>query len=306
MLLLTGGNGFIATHLVRRLSADRLPFRLTARQSADDIIGVGDIDCKTDWSPALAGVSTVIHLAGIAHRTSKQPELEEFRRVNVAGSVNLARQAIHAGARRFVFISSIGVLGQTTKAGERFSDRSSPNPVTPYATSKYEAEVALSQLCRDNAMELVILRPPLVYGYGARGNFGRLVRLVAMGCPLPLLSVKNRRSMVSVGSLTRAIIACATQPQAANQTFVVADTPTVSTPDIVRAIGRGVRKTTRLFPFPPGIMDTALKKAGRQTMAEGLLASLEVDASRIVDQLNWTPEADTLQTIETQFTGHAR
>lgn len=301
MLLVTGGNGFIATDLARRLRADQTAFRLAARQGADDIVGVSDINPETDWSSALADVSTVVHLAGIAHRTSNQPELEEFRRVNVAGTAQLARQAMRAGARRFVFISSIGVLGQTTKAGDQFSDHSAANPVTPYAVSKHEAEIALSTLCRNSPMELVILRPPLVYGYGARGNFGRLVELVAKGYPLPLLSVKNRRSMVSIGSLTRAIIACATKPEAANETFVVADRSPLSTPEIIRAIATGLQTKTRLFPFPPSIIETALRTAGRSTMAEGLFASLEVDASRIAERLDWRPEADTSKTIQAQF-----
>ncbi|THV10572.1 NAD-dependent epimerase/dehydratase family protein [Rhizobium rhizophilum] len=302
MLLVTGGNGFIGTDLARGLKAADLPFRLAARRSAREMIGVGNVNSTTDWSVALKGVATVIHLAGLAHQISRPASLEEFRVVNVDGSANLARQSAEAGARRFVFVSSIGVLGQTTTSGLRFSDKSPPNPVTPYALSKHEAEEALKRLCSDLGMELVILRPPLVYGASARGNFGRLVGLVKAGCPLPLLSIKNQRSMVSVGSLTRALITCATKPKAANETFVVADMDPVSTPDVITAIAKGLRRKPHLFPFPPGILEFALRAAGRTAMAEGLLSSLAVDSSQIAARLDWVPEAETLKAIEAQFT----
>ncbi|RKE85539.1 NAD-dependent epimerase/dehydratase family protein [Rhizobium sp. AG855] len=302
MLLITGANGFIGAHLTSRLARQSLPFRLASRSTAPGVVAVGDINAATDWSTAVAGVSTVVHLAGIAHQLSRRPDLEEFRSVNVAGSLNLARQAALAGAKRFVFMSSIGVLGQTTISGQQLSDQSRAAPVTPYAVSKHEAEVALQRLCQELELELVIIRPPLVYGRNAKGNFARLVNLVSSGYPLPLRSIDNRRSMVSVESLADAIIACASKPEAANETFVVADRQSVSTPDVVRAIAKGLGTDPRLLPFPPGILATALRVAGRSTMAEGLLSSLEVDSSRIAKQLDWTPEQNTLEAIEAQLT----
>lgn len=305
MLLVTGGNGFIATSLRRCLAKANLPFKLAARQSAPDMIAVGDIGSTTDWSGALSGVTAVVHLAGLAHRILGPASLEEFRSVNVDGSINLARQAINAGARRFVFVSSIGVLGQVTSAGQPFTDTSPVKPTTPYAVSKHEAEEALRKLCPALGMELVILRPPLVYGAEAPGNFGRLVQLVRSGYPLPLLSIRNRRSMVSIGSLSHALIACATKEEAANQTFVVADKAPISTVGVVRAIAKGLETRERLFPFPVSMLKLALKAAGRRAIADGLLDSLEVDSSRIVSTLAWQPEPDTGRAIVAQLTANS-
>jgi len=161
MLLVTGGNGFIATSLRRSLTKADVPFKLAARQTSLDMIAVGNIASTTDWSGALSGVTTVIHLAGLAHRLSGPASLEEFRSVNVDGSINLARQAADAGVRRFVFVSSIGVLGQVTPVGQPLTDNSPARPITPYAVSKHEAEEALKTLCPTLGLELVILRPPL-------------------------------------------------------------------------------------------------------------------------------------------------
>jgi len=305
MLLVTGGNGFIATELVRAMRAGKVKFRLAARVSDQNVIGIGDIHGDTNWSSALTGISTVVHLAGIAHRISNQPEMEDLRSVNVVGSLNLARQAARSGVGRFVFISSIGVLGQTTRPGQALSDNSQANPLTAYAVSKYEAEIALRALCDDLGMELVILRPPLVYGRHAKGNYGRLMQLVARAYPLPFGSLANKRNLVSVDSLARGIIACANKPEAANQTFVIADRNPVSTQDVISAIAAGLGIRARLFSFPPAVMKLALTTFGRSTMADGLLGSLEVDTSRIAERLGWIPEEDTKQTIAEQFSSFA-
>src|SRR5690606_18200130 len=175
------------------------------------------------WKTALDGISCVIHLAGLAHQTKHQPSIERYRQVNVVGSLRLAEEAASAGVQRMVFVSSIGVLGQTTTPGERLSEASRPSPQTPYARSKYEAEITLGSFCKASGLDLVIARPPLVYGREAKGNFGKLVRLVASGYPLPLRSVCNRRSIISLSNLSAALLECATNPAAANATFVVAE-----------------------------------------------------------------------------------
>lgn len=301
MLLVTGGNGFIATSLRRCLTKANLPFKLAARQNSTDVIAIGDIGPATDWSDALSGVRIVVHLAGLAHRLSGPASLEEFRSVNVHGSISLARQAADAGVRRFVFVSSIGVLGQITSPGQPFTDTSPARPTTPYAVSKHEAEEALKTLCPALGLDLVIVRPPLVYGARAPGNFGRLVQLVRSGYPLPLLSVQNRRSMVSVDSLSRALIACATMEEAANQTFVVADKDPISTVGVVRAIAKGLRTKERMFPFPSSMLKLGLRATGRMAIADGLLDSLEVDSSRIVSTLAWQQEIDTARAIVAQL-----
>lgn len=303
MILVTGGTGFIGNGLARALSVGGLPSRLAGRTSVAGSVAVGDIGETTDWSPALGGVSTIVHLAGIAHRTIKRPSPAEYRRVNVDGTLGLARQAAAAGVQRIVFVSSIGVLGQTTTPGERFSEASSPAPQTVYALSKHEAELALSTFCRASKMEFVIVRPPLVYGRNAKGNFGKLVDLVASGWPLPFGSICNRRSMISLSNLAELLIECSTNPAAANQTFVVAEPGAVSTAEIVCAIAAGLNRKPRLMHFPPKALGWGLRAAGRSAMADGLVESLEIDGSKASAKLGWTAKGRTLENITREVSG---
>ncbi|WP_353646903.1 NAD-dependent epimerase/dehydratase family protein [Mesorhizobium sp. WSM2239] len=299
-MVVTGGSGFIGLGVREALRQRGLPHRAVSRSPREGCIMIGEMDANTDWSAALVGATSVIHLAGLAHQTSPVPPIEDFRRTNVDGSIRLVRQAAKAGVKRVVFVSSIGVLGQTTKA-EPLTEASPPTPNNSYTTSKYEAELALAKLCGDLELELVIVRPPLVYGRGAKGNFGKLERLATSGLPLPFGSVRNRRNIISRSSLSDALVTCAVHPLAANETFVVAEKEAVSTAEIIAAIARAKGRKPRLFSFPPTFLARALRALGYTSMAEGLLSSLEIDSSKIAAKLNWQPATHTLENIQLEL-----
>jgi nucleoside-diphosphate-sugar epimerase len=242
----------------------------------------------------------VIHLAGLAHQTSPVPPIEDFRRTNVDGSIRLVRQAAEAGVIRIVFVSSIGVLGQTTK-DEPFTEASPPTPANSYALSKYEAERALIKLCDELEIELVIVRPPLVYGREAKGSFGKLERLAISGLPVPFGSVRNRRNIISRSNLSDALVTCAVHPLAANETFVVAEKEAVSTAEIIAAIARARGREPRLLSVPPSFLAWAFRALGYMSTAEGLLSSLEIDSSKIAAQLSWQPSGHTLENIQLEL-----
>lgn len=250
------------------------------------------LEDKDGISLSLQGVKVVVHAAARAHvmHDKLSDPLAEFRRVNVQGTANLARQAAQAGVRRFVFISSIGVNGSRTD--RPFTEADNPQPHDNYAISKYEAEQALWQVTRDTGMEVVIIRPPLVYGHGAPGNFASLVRWVRRGFPLPLGAVYNRRSLVALDNLVDFIALCASperSPQAANQTFLVSDGDDVSTTELLRRVAHAYGVPARLLPVPVGLMRGAARLLGKTTVADRLFDSLQVDASKAHDLLGWTP-----------------
>jgi nucleoside-diphosphate-sugar epimerase len=219
--------------------------------------------------------------------------------VNRDGALNLAKQAVARGIRRFVFMSSLGVNGEITEGGGRkaeagslkssFSEEDKPQPHSAYAVAKWEAEQGLVEIARKSGMELVILRAPLVYGPGMKGNFARLVRLVGLGLPLPLGSVQNQRSFLAVSNLVDLLIRCVVEPAAGNQLFVVADGAEVSTPDLVRRIARALRKPARLLPVPVGLLWMGAVCLGKQKLFQQLCGSLVVDATKVRRDLAWTP-----------------
>jgi nucleoside-diphosphate-sugar epimerase len=264
-------------------------------------IVVDDIGPDTDWSQALEGADTVIHLAARAHvlREDSDDPLREFRRVNRDGTLSLARQAAARGVRRFVFMSSIGVHGEQTagadwkseagRLNKPFSEADTPRPHSDYAIAKWEAEQGLVEIARKSGMELVILRAPLVYGPGMKGNFARLVRLIDLGLPLPLGSVQNQRSFLAVSNLIDLLIRCVVEPAAGNQLFVVADGAEVSTPDLVRRIARALSKPARLLPVPVGLLWMGAVCLGQQKLFQQLCGSLVVDATKVRRVLAWTP-----------------
>jgi nucleoside-diphosphate-sugar epimerase len=218
-------------------------------------------------------------------RERSRDALEQFRRVNVAGTLDLARQSAAAGVRRFVFLSSVKVNGEAGCYTE--SDAAAPGDA--YAISKHEAEVGLREIGAATRMEIVIIRPPLVYGPGARANFGALVRAVARGVPLPFGRVDNRRSLVGLDNLVDFILTCATHPAAAHETFLVSDGEDLSTADLVRRMGRAMGRPARLLPIPPALLMHAATLLGRRDLAGRLLGSLQVDITKAKRQLGWTP-----------------
>ena len=259
---------------------------------------MGDIGPDTDWSQVLQGCDCVLHLAGRAHRMDDAPgsALAEFRRVNVSASVRLFQQAATAGVRRFVFVSSVGVHGDHSLRPITEDDPTQPQE--PYAISKLEAERALAMLAAQTGVELVIVRPPLVYGADAPGNFGRLARLAALPLPLPFASVDNRRSLVGFQNLVHFLVLCLRHPSAAGQTFLVADGDDVSVAELIRSMRRARGRSAGLFPFPRKLLAILAVCAGKRAMWEKFACNLQVDITRARRTLGWTPPLNVAQGIE--------
>jgi nucleoside-diphosphate-sugar epimerase len=307
---ITGCAGFVGkalcTELKRRSflafsGSDRGACLENSNTGSQPYVAVEDIGPDTDWSNALTGADTVIHLAARAHvlRENAVDPLAEFRKVNRDGALNLAGQAVARGIRRFVFMSSIGVNGEITGDGgstadarcmkSAFSEDNQAQPHSAYAVAKWEAEQGLVEIARKSGMELVILRAPLVYGPGVKGNFERLVRLIYRGVPLPFGLVRNQRSFIAMGNLVDLLLRCAIEPAAGNQLFVISDGDDVSTPDLVRRIARVLNKPARLLPVPVGMMRLGAACMGKSKMFQQLCGSLVVDSAKVRRVLGWKP-----------------
>lgn len=297
-IFVTGATGFIGQAVCARLvklghrvkAAVRDPGRAGALPAMTERVTVPDLSGGTDWGNALDGSTGVIHLVSPAGLpgANEQQQLEHFRSVNVEGSARLARAAAVAGVRRFVYMSTLKVNGETSPAAG-FTENDVPKPQEPYAISKWEAEQRLKEVASETGLELVVLRPPIVYGSGARGNFLALMRAVARGIPLPLASVRNRRSLLYVGNLVDAIVKVVDAPQAAGRTYLVSDGEDVSTPDLVREIARALGVRPRLLPCPIALLRLGAAALGRADDAARLLGSLQVDSSKIRRELGWNP-----------------
>ncbi len=295
-LLITGANGFVGQALCAELLRRGYAVRGAARSQtalADLAVPgtvVGEVDANTDWFEALEGVGTVVHLAARAHvmRDKVASPLAEFRRVNVQGTLNLARQAAATGVRRFVFVSSIGVNGAETFQ-QPYTALDSASPHSPYAVSKYEAELGLQALAAETGMEVVIIRPPLVYGPNAPGNFGSLMRWLQRGVPLPLGAIHNQRSLVALDNLVDLLVTCITHPAAANQTFLVSDGEDVSTTELLRRMGQALGRPARLVPVPVSWLKLVAALVGKQDVAQRLCGSLQVDIEKTRRLLGWAP-----------------
>jgi nucleoside-diphosphate-sugar epimerase len=289
-ILVTGANGFIGQGLVQRLNLERRPHRVALRL-ADAAFGdqavVGDIGPDTDWRRALEGIDAVIHLAGRAHVMAREADaLAQFRRVNAAGTANLARHASAAGVRRFVLVSSVKAAADISGATP-LRETEPPIPRTPYGVSKLEGEQALRSFA--GAMETVILRPPLVHGPGVKANFRALLRLVDYGLPLPFGSIRNRRSLIARANLVDAILTAVESPGASGGLFYVVDGPTLSTPGLIRALAKALGRPARLIPCPPALLSLVARAMGRGEAAESLLGSLALDDSAFRTATGWTP-----------------
>lgn len=297
-VLVTGANGFVGRAVCQRLQA--LPGMDVAcavrtasalAGSAAPCVAVGDLCAQTDWSAALSDVDAVVHTAARVHvmQDGAADPLTEFRRVNVQGTLQLARQAAAAGVQRFIFISSVKVNGELTAPGQAFTPEDQPAPVDAYGISKYEAEEALREISTRTAMAVVIIRPPLVYGPGVRANFAALMRATQRGWPLPLGAVHNRRSLVALDNLVDFIATCLTHPQAANQTFLVSDGRDLSTTELVQGLARAAAVPARLWPVPVWALQAGAALLGKSDVVQRLCGNLQLDISRSRTQLGWAP-----------------
>ena len=293
-ILITGASGFVGARAHRQLRRAGIYSTIgTSRSPTPDsgLLKSPALESDADWKPLLDGTVTVTHCAARVHVMADQAAnpLQAYRRANTDGTLTLARQAAEAGVRRFVFLSSIKVLGEKTATGARFHADTQPRPQDPYAVSKLEAEKGLRAIAAQTGMEVVIIRPPLVYGPGVKANFLSMMRWLHRGLPLPLAAVRNHRSLVALDNLVDLIVTCIDHPAAANQTFLVSDGEDLSTPDLLRRMGRALGKPARLFAVPQGVLEAGASLLGRRATLERLCGSLQVDISATRQTLGWTP-----------------
>jgi nucleoside-diphosphate-sugar epimerase len=249
------------------------------------------LDADTRWDAALQGIDVVVHTAARVHvmKDSSEDPLAEYRRVNVEGSLALARQAASAGVRRFIFLSSIKVNGEQTDPGHPFTVEDEPGPVDPYGRSKWETEQALHVLAQETGLEIVVIRPPLVYGPGVRANFLAMMCWLHRRVPLPLGAVENQRSLVARDNLVDLIATCIDHPAAANEVFLVSDGEDVSTAELLRRLGQAIGRPARLIPVPIPLLKGVASVLGKQAVADRLLGSLQVDIEKTRSRLDWAP-----------------
>ena len=303
--LITGANGFVGKQLCAELLRQGQSVRAVVRIANFPVenieaVAVSVIDGRTDWSNALRGVDVVIHLAArvhVMHDNTADP-LTEFRQVNLHGTANLAQQAALAGVKRLVYVSSVKVNGEETQGTHKHSETDSPAPQDPYAVSKWEAEQALHRIALETGLEVVILRPPLVYGPGVKANFAQMLSVTSRRIPLPLASVHNRRSLLYVGNLVDALITCAMHPKAAGQTYLVSDGEDISTPELLQNLAAALTVPAHLFPCPIPLLRVAGKLTGKSEQIERLLGSLQVDSDKIRRDLNWQPPYSLQQGLQ--------
>lgn len=292
MIVVTGAAGFVGRRLCSALTAAGAPVRAISRTCGDGLTPIGDMTAQTDWSAHLDGARAVIHLAARVHMLGDvaADPLAEFRRINVAATLNLARQAARAGVRRFVFVSSIKVNGEQTIAGRPFRADDRPNPEDPYGVSKREAEDGLRAVAEATGLEVTIVRPPLVYGPGVRANFASMMRWLDRGVPLPFGAVRdNRRSLIALDNLADLLTLCTDHPAAANQTFVACDGEDLSTAALLHRLGAALGRPARLVPVPVGALRIAARLLGKQDLTQRLLGSLQIDAAKTREVLGWVP-----------------
>lgn len=294
-ILVTGANGFVGQAMCSRLATEGHVLVGTVRTAmppfVESCFPVGDLGPDTDWKAALMGCEAIVHLAARVHvmHDDLADPLSGFRKVNVEGTRRLAEQAVASGVRRFVFVSSIKVNGEFTFPGHLFSAEDKPEPVDAYGLSKWEAEQILLTIAARSGLEVVIVRPPLVYGPGVKANFARLMGLIWRGVPLPLGSVKNRRSLVGLDNLVDFLLRCIEHPRAVGQTFMVADGNDLSTPELIRQISAAMGLQPRLIPFPVEVLRFGGRLMGRPDQVERLIGSLQVDINHSCITLDWTP-----------------
>lgn len=296
-ILVTGANGFIGSYLIRSIAElpNHDPIALVHQSHNSSFKNIRtfhfDINSNENWKGLLEGIDVVIHTAARVHilNDSAKNPLIVFRAINTIGTLNFAQQAALSGVKRFIFLSSVKVLGEETPSGTRFSEKSPTFPKEPYAISKKEAEDGLLDLSEKTNMEVVIIRPPLVYGPGVKGNFRDLMNLLRWRIPLPLAAIDNKRSMVSLENLVNLIIICIDHPKAVNQSFLVSDNEDISTPELLNNLGHIMNYPVYLFPLNLNLLEIFATCLGQKKNIQRLKSSLQVDISKTRDLLCWRP-----------------
>jgi nucleoside-diphosphate-sugar epimerase len=311
---ITGATGLVGRALLAQLVAlGRFEVLALARQfPVNRVMGaeylfVRDLTLQSQWLGALDGVHAVVHAAArvhVMHDTEVDP-LTAFRAVNVEGTLNLARQAAAAGVKRFVFISSVKVNGEFTPPGRAFTEVGVPDPQDAYGQSKCEAEQGLRQIATETGMEVVIIRPPLVYGPGVKANFAALMRAVKKGWPLPLGAIHNQRSLVALDNLVDFIVTCITHTKAANQTFLVSDGQDLSTTELVRGMAQAARVSAHLLPVPVWALEFAGRLFGKVDAVQRLTGNLQIDSSKARDLLGWEPKISIQEGLRRAMVGNS-
>ncbi|WP_431796732.1 SDR family oxidoreductase [Cupriavidus metallidurans] len=314
-VLVTGANGVVGRAVLRRLLDMRGMHAVgSLRRTGPDMsenapfVVVGDLSAQTDWSHALDGVNTVVHAAARVHvmNDTTVDSLLEFRRVNVQGTLALARQASALGVKRFVFISSVKANGEETQPGQPFTTDDVLAPVDPYGISKMESEQGLSELAAQTGLEVVIIRPPLVYGPDVKANFLAMMRWLKRGVPLPLGAIHNLRSLVALDNLVDLIVTCVESPAAANQTFLVSDGDDLSTTELLRRMGSALGTPARLIPVPSELLRFGAALVGRPDIAQRLCGSLQVDITKTRQVLGWQPPVSVDEGLRKAAEGYLR
>lgn len=298
-ILVTGSTGFVGSTLIKRLVKDEFLVSATIRNSSVNqfdlgvtLIETGDLTPSFDWSCAIRGVSTIVHLAARTHvlNDKSRDPLNDFRYINVDCSLNLANQAAIAGVKRFIYVSSIKVNGESTILGKPFTAQDTPMPHDFYGISKYEAELGLRAIAEESGMQLVIIRPPLVYGPGVRANFLSMLKWLQRGYPLPLGGVtKNLRSFIFLDNLIDLIVTCINHPSAANRTFLVSDDEDLSTAELLQHMALALGLPSRLIALPANLITLGARLIGRSDISQRLCGSLQVDIKKTRELLDWSP-----------------
>lgn len=310
-LLVTGGSGFIGKAVCENLKKNNYTINITSRRDivtnlrGVKIYNINEIDENTNWFQALNAVSCVIHCAAKTHviNNNKQNSLSSFRKVNVEGTLNLAKQAVACGVKRFIFISSIKVNGERTKKSSMFRYNDIPKPQDSYGISKWEAEKGLWKISKETGLEVVIIRAPLVYGPAVKGNLRRLIKLIQSRAPLPFSLIKNQRSLIGIDNLVDVIIRCIDDNRASGNTFLVSDEKNLSTIDLIRQIASSMGLSVRLFPLPLSLLKFFGFLLGRKAEINRLIGSLQIDNNYTKQTLNWKPTISVEEGIKRMVQG---
>jgi len=312
-ICITGANGFIGNTLCKSLKAPDNHIQgfvrvmdLDNNSSETEHISVGDISSKTNWKDHLNGFDCIIHCAGLTNQMSSIKDINVYNLVNKEGTKRLAEQAVEAGVKKLVFLSSLKVNGEITdhtSTKQKFFYSDAPNPQDPYAISKLQAEKVLWKISSRTGLEIVVVRLPLVYGYGAKGNLERLIKIVKSGIPLPLSLVKNQRSMIGIDNLVDLLIQCIDHPEASGKTFLASDGEDLSTPELIKLIASSMGRKANLFPFPISMLKFLGSVFGKSEEINRLVGSLRIDNSYTKEILNWTPPISVEEGIRRMVQG---